>query len=251
MVKSAEMSDKVLVTGGAGFLGSELVRQLLEAGKEVVVADNLIGGSFDNLEGLDCRLEPADVRDADKMRPLVEECGVIFHLASLGAKHSAAEVHDVNASATLQVLQLAREAEIERFVHVSSSDVYGVPQKFPIDESHPTLPATVYGASKLAGEGYARAFHRAHGLPVVVVRPFLVYGKKSPPPEPVDGKQTRDLLYVEDAAAAIMAAGFAKGVEGETINICSGKEADTAKAKRLLGFEARVTLEDGLKRLRP
>ncbi len=237
-----------LVTGGAGFIGSELVRQLVEHGTAVVVVDNLANGKRENLAGVDARLEVADIRDDARMRALLDGTNVVFHLACLGVRHSIhspRENHDVNATATLQLLIAARDAGVERFVHVSSSEVYGTARTAPMTEEHPTFPMTVYGASKLAGECYARAFFETYRYPTVVVRPFNAYGPRShhegdsgevipkfllrtlagkPMVVFGDGKQTRDFTFVSDTARGILAAAESDAAIGQTINIGSGSE---------------------------
>jgi UDP-glucose 4-epimerase len=242
---------RVLVTGGAGFIGSELIRQLAAEAAEVQVVDNLVNGSLDNIRDVlssRVQLVRADVRDVPAMARAVENVSVIYHLACLGVRHSIhspEENHDVNATATLQLLKLANSRNVERFVYVSTSEVYGTARTVPMTEDHPTYPMTVYGAGKLAGEGYARAFHRTYDLPVVVVRPFNAYGPRShhegdcgevipkfmlrgmvdqPPVIFGDGTQTRDFTYVSDTAHGILLAGIVEGAIGETINLGSGRE---------------------------
>jgi len=239
----------VLVTGGAGFIGSELVRQLVDGGHEVLVVDNLVNGRRENLAdvaGARCTLVVNDVRDDTAMAAALRGATIVFHLACLGVRHSIhapLENHDVNASATLTLLALAREAGVRRFVQVSTSEVYGTARYVPMTEEHPTYPPTVYGASKLAAECYARAFFATHEFPTVVVRPFNAYGPRchhegdsgevipkfllrAMAGRPLvvfgDGTQTRDFTFVSDTAAGIMAAGFAANATGQTINIGSG-----------------------------
>ena len=159
--------------------------------------------------------------------------------------HSPGENHDVNATGTLRLLEASRSAGVPKFVYVSSSEVYGTAQWVPMQEDHPTFPCTVYGGSKLAGEAYARAFHRTYGYPTVVVRPFNTYGPRSHHEgdsgevipkfllrclagKPMvifgDGTQTRDFTYVSDSARGIILAGTTAAAVGRTINLGSGSE---------------------------
>lgn len=261
-----ELRDtRVLVTGGAGFIGSELTRQISAQGAFVTVADNLANGRRENLEpilGDRCRLALADIRDEQTMAGLVRDADVIFHLACLGVRHSIhspVENHAVNATATLNLLVLARAAGIRRFVHVSSSEVYGTALWAPMTEEHPTIPNTIYGASKLAGECYARAYHRSFGFPAVVIRPFNTYGPRchhegdsgevipkfllrtmAGRPMVVfgDGTQTRDFTYVSDTARGILLAGWADKAIGETINLGSGQELSINEVARQVAATA-------------
>jgi len=241
----------VLVTGGAGFIGSHLVDGLLGEGvASVTVIDDLATGHRNNLtEALGdarTRLIEADVRQADLVEEVLQETDVVFHLACLGVRHSLhdpRENHEVNATMTLELLEQSRHAGIARFVHVSSSEVYGSAQYAPMDEGHPTFPETVYGGAKLAGEAYARAAFRTHGFPVTVVRPFNAYGPRShfegdsgevlprtivrvlagePPLVYGDGEQSRDFTHVTDTARGIIAVARADAAIGRTVNIGSG-----------------------------
>jgi len=242
--------QNALVTGGAGFIGSELVRHLAARGFRVRVVDNLVNGRRENLADIlndKVELVVADVRDGSIVS-LLKSVDVVFHLACLGVRHSIhspIENHEVNASATLQLLRASRETGVKRFVYVSSSEVYGTARTAPITEDHPTWPMTVYGASKLAGEAYTRAFWETYRYPTTVVRPFNAYGPRchhegdsgevipkfllrclAGKPMVIfgDGTQTRDFTFVGDTAGGIMAAGLSEASIGQTINIGSGKE---------------------------
>lgn len=251
---------RVLVTGGAGFIGSELVHQLAAQGTHVIVVDNLVNGHDENLNDLpvdQVQLAVVDIRDSQQMAELLAGVDVIYHLACLGVRHSIhspRENHEVNATATLELLRTARAAGVGRFVYVSSSEVYGTARWVPMGEDHPTYPNTVYGASKLAGECYARAFYETYSYPTVVVRPFNTFGPRchhegdsgevipkfllrSLAGQPMvifgDGSQTRDFTFVSDTARGILLAGAAEGAVGKTINLGSGSEitiADLARA---------------------
>ena len=246
------MKDKkVLVTGGAGFIGSSLVRQLAGQGADVTVVDNLVNGREENLaEALSdrVRLEVADIRDRREMTRLLAGVDIVYHLACLGVRHSIhdpEENHAVNATATLDLLRISRERNVGRFVYVSSSEVYGTARWAPMTEEHPTFPMTVYGAAKLAGDCYTRAFFETYGYPTVVVRPFNAFGPRchhegdsgevipkfmlrSMANQPMvvfgDGTQTRDFTYVDDTAAGILLAGTQEAAVGRTINLGCGSE---------------------------
>jgi UDP-glucose 4-epimerase len=245
-------NSRVLVTGGAGFIGSELVRQIVaQETNQVIVVDNLVNGKRENLEGVPAgrfELVVADIRDTDLMAKLMSGVDIVFHLACLGVRHSIHsphENHEVNATATLQLLRLAKSAGVSRFIYVSSSEVYGTARWVPMTEEHPTFPMTVYGASKLAGECYTRAFYETYDFPTVVVRPFNSYGPRchhegdsgevipkfllrgmAGKPMVIfgDGLQTRDFTYVSDTANGIMMSGVVESAVGKTINLGSGFE---------------------------
>jgi len=247
---------KILVTGGAGFIGSELVHQLAERDASVLVVDNLVNGKPGNIGDLarsQVSLVVQDIRNYGAMRQLLKQVDIVYHLACLGVRHSIhspCENHEVNSTGTLGLLSAARAVGVERFVYVSSSEVYGTAQWVPMTEDHPTFPMTVYGASKLAGECYARAFYRTYSYPTVVVRPFNTYGPRchhdGDSGEVIpkfmlrclagrsmvifgSGTQTRDLTFVSDIARGILLAGLTDEAVGQTIN---------------LGYSQEVTIND-------
>jgi UDP-glucose 4-epimerase len=243
---------KCLVTGGAGFIGSHLVDKLMEAGCQLQILDNLSNGKYENIQHHEKSerfefiqgsiLEPADVLKA------MSGMEVVFHMACLGVRHSIShpfENHQVNAEGTLNVLIKAREIGIERVIHCSSSEVYGTATHVPMAETHSPRPETVYGASKLAGEAYARAFHRTFGMNTMIIRPFNTYGPRSHyegdagevipksiirvlNKQPIlvfgGGSQTRDFTYVEDIAQGLILAAGCDHAIGQTLNIGSGTE---------------------------
>lgn len=245
------IGKRVLVTGGAGFIGSELVRQLTSHGAKVTVVDNMVNGKRENLDDpmlRDLQLVEADIRNVDLMKPLFAKQDMVFHLACLGVRnsiHNPFENHDVNATATLHLLELARQNGVQKFVYTSTSEVYGTAHWVPMTEEHPTMPMTVYGGGKLAGEAYTRAYYRTYGYPTLVIRPFNAYGPRSHHEgdsgevipkfmlralagQPLvifgDGEQTRDFTFVSDTARGIILAALEDSLVGETVNIGSGYE---------------------------
>jgi UDP-glucose 4-epimerase len=240
----------ILLTGGAGFIGSHLADALDDCMLRVV--DDFSTGGEDNLKQRaakgNLQIVPRDLCDRSALPELVKGVDVVFHLACRGVRHSIGhplENHEVNATATLQLLEASRRAGVKRFIHVSSSEVYGTARSAPMDEDHPTFPETVYGASKLAGECYARAFQRTHGLPTVIIRPFNNFGPRSHHEgdsgeviprfvvwalngsRPIifgDGTQTRDFIYVEDTAYWLRRAAECDELVGQTVNLGSGTE---------------------------
>jgi UDP-glucose 4-epimerase len=246
-----ELSGRqVLVTGGAGFIGSHLVDALADC--RVRVLDDLSTGKEENLSGhpgsRQVEFVRGDIRDPASVAGAMRDADVVFHLACRGVRHSIGhpiENHEVNAAGTLVLLAAAKKAGVSRFVHVSSSEVYGTARYVPMDENHPTFPETVYGAAKLAGECYARAYHRTYGFPAVVVRPFNNFGPRShyegdsgevipryvvwalnrmAPVIFGDGTQTRDFIYVEETAHWLRRVAECDDVVGRTVNLASGKE---------------------------
>jgi UDP-glucose 4-epimerase len=247
-----------LVVGGAGFIGSALVRVLAAEGP-VRVLDDLTTGRAENLVGVPgVELIEGTILSRDDLAEALDGIDVVFHLACLGVRHSLhapMENHAVNATGTLHLLEAARQRAVERLVYTSSSEVYGTALRVPMDEDHPTYPHTVYGGSKLAGEAYVRAYHRTWGLPTVVVRPFNAYGPRShhegdsgeviprfitrvmnglPPIVFGDGKQTRDLTYVDDSATGIARAAESDAAIGRTINLGTGVETGIGDLAQLV-----------------
>jgi UDP-glucose 4-epimerase len=227
---------KALVTGGAGFIGSNVVDALIDRGDEVTVVDDLSTGRRSNLDGAlerGARLVEGDIRDAAAMRDVVAEAApeAIFHLAAqIDVRKSVADPANdarINVEGTINMLAAAREAGVRRFVNTSSGGaIYGEGQQIPAPESHPVAPEAPYGLSKFCAEHYCAIFERMHGLSTVSLRYGNVYGPRQDPlgeagviaifcgkvvdgGQPIvfgDGLQTRDYVYVGDVVAANLAA---------------------------------------------
>ncbi|HEU4369336.1 MAG TPA: SDR family NAD(P)-dependent oxidoreductase [Methylomirabilota bacterium] len=251
----------MLVTGGAGFIGSHLVEALVEAGSRVRVLDDFSSGRREHLADVAgvADVVEGDVCDEATLDRVFAGVDVVFHLATRGVRLSLSqpvEVHRVNSEGTLRALWAARRAGVGRFVYVSSSEVYGTAVTVPMSEGHPLAPTTVYGATKLAGEHYARAMTESFGLPTVIVRPFNTYGPRAhfegaygeviprftvrllnglPPVMFGDGMQTRDFTYVTDTVRGILFAATRGAGTGEIVNVARGEEVSILRIARLLG----------------
>lgn len=257
----------ILVTGGAGFIGSNLVDELVRQGNTVTVVDDLSTGKAENVQAAQstgkCEFVQGSILEKHLMRPLVKKADVIFHMAVVCLRVSFTNphiVHEVNATGTLNLLQLAREewegaAKPKRFVYVSSSEVYGTAITAPMTEKHPLVPTTTYGASKLAGELYTHAYHLSHNLPAMIIRPFNTYGYREHyegmsgeviprflvrvlnNQAPVifgDGEQTRDFTFIDDTVAGVIAAASCDAFIGDAVNVAYGQEVSVNRVAELL-----------------
>lgn len=234
------MNNKLLVTGGAGFVGSTLVRALLDKGYEVTVLDNLSTGLRDNLPKSDrLNLVAGDVRDFELVSTVVRGHRKVIHLAAQAfipfSYEEPLQVAGINAMGSINVFKACLNHNVERLVHVSSSEVYGSARYTPMDETHPFNPYSTYSVAKAAADMWAQTFHWEHKLPVVVLRPFNTFGPRETLPyfipemirqclkEPVirvgNLEMSRDFTYVDDTANAMIAALETKDIEGQIINL--------------------------------
>ncbi len=242
---------KYLVTGGAGFIGSHIVRTLLEQGAQVRVLDNFSSGKRENLAGLNGALEiiEGDLRDASRVAEAVRGVDVIFHEAAFISVPESMEkpqdCFDVNITGTSNLFEAARKAGVRRAVVASSAAVYGDSEAWPLNEDTPLRPLSPYAVSKRVDEMYAELFTRSFGLEVAALRYFNVYGPRQRPDsqyaaavpifvrrlldnKPVtifgDGGQSRDLINVHDVVQANLTAAEHPDAPGKVFNVCTGVE---------------------------
>jgi len=306
-------NKRVLITGGAGLVGSHIADLLVQEGAaEIIVLDNFTRGQSQNLAEAQERghlvVVEGDIRDRQLLADVMQGVDIVFHQAAIRITQCAQEPRlamEVLADGTFNVLEAAVNAKVKKVVAASSASVYGMAEDFPTTEAHhPYNNRTLYGAAKVFNEGLLRSFYDMYGLDYVALRYFNVYGPRmdiygvytevlirwmeriiagEPPLIFGDGKQTMDFVYIEDIARANILAAKAD-VTDEVFNIASGVEsslndlayslakvmgsdlqpqygaerkvnavqrrlADIRKAKDLLGFEAQVSLEEGLNQL--
>jgi UDP-glucose 4-epimerase len=300
---------KVLVTGGAGFIGSNLARALLARGDDVRVLDNFSTGNRGNLAGLDHDVElvEGDLRSYERVHAAVRGVEVVFHQGALPSVPRSVQdpltTTAVNVEGTLNVLLAARDAGVRRIVNASSSSVYGDGGELPRTELQLPDPISPYAVAKLAAERFCTSFSRVYAMEIVSLRYFNVFGPRQDPTSQYsavvprfiraiaagesvtvygDGEQSRDFTYVDNVVGANLLAADVAGVSGEIVNVATGGSttvnqladtvgrllsrpvekvfepereadvraswADVEQARRLLAYEPRVELEDGLMR---
>lgn len=251
---------KVVVTGGAGFIGAHLSQYLLNEGYEVHVVDNLAGGKKEKVPA-DAVFHEMDIRDGEKLTQVFKDAEFVFHLAALPrvqfSLDKPKEAHDTNVNGTLQVLISAKEAGVKRVVFSSSGSVYGDQPVLPLVETMTSAPQSPYALHKSIGEQYAKLWSEVFELPTVCLRYFNVYGAGQDPDGPYalvvgkfikmkregkpltitsDGKQTRDFTHVRDVVRAnLLAAKSEKVGKGEVVNIGAGREQTVNKLAELMG----------------
>ncbi|MBF0253375.1 MAG: SDR family oxidoreductase [Candidatus Omnitrophica bacterium] len=257
---------KYLVTGGAGFIGSNIVEALVKKGEQVRVLDNLSAGFIENLTPIMDKIDfiKGDIRNTPDVKKALNGIDYVIHQAALRSVAKSVdapfETHDVNATGTLNMVIYAREEKVKRMVYASTSAAYGDSDVYPQTEDFQTNPLSPYGVSKLAGELYCRMASATLGLETVSLRYFNVYGPRQNPesqysavipafieklqnnkPCTIDGegKQERDFVYVGDVARANIAACTAKGVSGKFFNVGTGESysvLDVAETlKKIMG----------------
>ena len=259
-------NKRVLVTGGAGFIGSEVVSQLLTNGYFVTILDNFSSGKKQYLPKSNKKLKviKGDIRDKKSVKKAVTDQEVVIHLAALpfipDSFYYPGDFFDVNTNGSINMLwNSIKSRSVETFVHISTSEVYGSAQTVSMNENHPTTPHSTYAVSKLAGDRAAFTVHKENGFPVVIIRPFNSYGPRFTEPYIIpeimsqilnNSKEiilgnvnaSRDFTYVQDTASAIIKSISEKKANGEIINVGSGTEISILNlAKKILKIAKKKT----------
>jgi UDP-glucose 4-epimerase len=262
-VIAALRGKNVLVTGGAGFVGSRIVAQLLDAGANVRVLDDLSTGLRANLpDGHPIDLVEGTVQSFDTVREAMTDQDIVIHAAARNivlSTRNPRDDFDVNIGGTLNVLLAGRELSLGRIVYTSSCSIYGNPRYLPIAEEEPVNLLSPYAVSKFGGEGYCHAFYESYNLPTAVVRYSNVFGYGQSTDNPYcgvvakffeagvantspqihgDGEQTRDYTFVEDAVAATLAVAVSPRAIGQAYNVGTGRETSV---NRLAALVAEIT----------
>jgi UDP-glucose 4-epimerase len=250
-----------VVTGGAGFIGSALVRALLSQGRRVHIIDNLSTGNLDNLEDVadQITVHEFDIRDYASIAPVIAGAQRVFHLAALASVpksiHEPVPSHECNIDGTFNVLRAAVEGHAGRVVYAASSSAYGDSEALPKIETMAPQPKSPYAVQKLLGEYYASSFFDSYGLETVSLRFFNVFGPRQDPTSVYsgvlsiflnclierrsptifgDGEQSRDFIYVEDLVGLLLKASRAQNVSGKVFNAGNGKRYTLNQTWRLL-----------------
>ena len=254
--------EKVIVTGGAGFIGSHIVDSLLDVGYEVHIVDNLSAGKMENVNKL-AIFHNVDIRDKDKLVEVFKGASYVFHEAALPrvqySIENPIETNEVNVNGLLNVLEASRLNNVKRFIFASSAAIYGDPEELPTKEDAKINPLSPYATHKYVGEVYLKLYAKIYGLETVCLRYFNVYGPRFDPNgayplvigfflksrsegKPLsitgDGNQTRDFVHVKDVARAnLLAMKSDKVGNGEVINIGGGKRYSINEIARMIGGE--------------
>ena len=300
---------KILITGGAGFIGSHLADRLLNMDNEVIVYDNFDdfyqgkeGNVQHNLVDKNYKLIKGDILNYELLKSIMKGVDVIFHMAAQAGIRQCImnplKAHNVNVTGTLNVLMAAKENHVKKLVYASSSGIFGLLRYVPIDEDHPTNPNSPYGATKLAAEKYCLSFLEVYEMNIACLRYFSVYGPRGRPDQVIhafskailegkrpiiygDGEQTRDFTFISDIVEATILTADKEEAQG-VFNIGYGREikinetfgivskaldmpemkpqyektyrgdfprtfADNSKARNFLGWEPKISIEEGVR----
>jgi dTDP-glucose 4,6-dehydratase len=268
-------NKEVLVTGGCGFIGSEIVKQLSQIGANVTIIDNLSSGKEKYVEDLsNVKLITGDLLDDHTIESVVKDKEYVINNAALpfipDSYYMPKKFFDVNVNATISLaLAVIKEKKAKRFVHISSSEIYGTARYTPMDENHQTTPQSTYAVSKLAGERVVFTMHKEHNLPAVIIRPFNSFGPNITQPYIIPEiirqmekndviklgnlNAKRDLTYVTDTARGIILSLVKEGVIGEVINIGSQRSFSIRELVSLISeiMDKKVSVEVDPSRFRP
>jgi len=267
--------SKILITGGAGFIGSNIVLELVNRGEETRVLDNLVTGDKRNIEDVknDIEFIEGDIRDLKTVRKAVEDIDYIIHAAALPSVSRSIKdpitTNDVNVSGTLNLLTVAKDADVKRFIFASSSSIYGDSPKLPKEEGMCPDPKSPYAISKLVGEQYCKIFCDIYNLETVSLRYFNVFGPRQNPTSEYaavipkfinlmlkgkrptiygDGNQSRDFTFVKNVVDATIRAIKVKNISGEVINVACGERITindlTKRINEILGTSIRPVYAD-------
>lgn len=267
--------SRILVAGGAGFIGSHIVDKLLQEDKDVTVLDNFYSGNLANIkqhkDKSSFHLVKGDVRNFDLVKKAVKDVDAVFNDAAVVSIPRSMEnpllANEVNVGGALNLLQASLDEGVKRFVQASSASVYGNTEKLPVSEDLPAKPIAPYAVSEFAAESYARIFYSCYGLQTVCLRYFNVYGSRQPfnaysgvitifmnqllqneqPTVFGDGKQTRDFVYVNDVVQANLKALTAQNAAGEVMNVATG---NPSSINDLLSSLQEIMGKTGLKPIR-
>ena len=265
-MKSFYKESEVLVTGGAGFFGSEVVRQLLSKGAHVTVLDNFSSGKRKYLpKDKNLKVIRGDIKDEATTKRAVKDKSFVFHLAALpfipDSYYHPVDFFKVDTLGTVNMLwSSVNSNSVEKFLHLSTSEVYGTAQYSPMDESHPTTPHSTYAVSKLAGDRAAFTIHKENGFPTVIIRPFNAYGPRYTEPYIIpevitqilsgvrklslgNVNSSRDFTFVSDSVDALLLAMEKKKTVGEIINVGSGRDVKIGDLVRKIAKVAGVKIE--------
>jgi UDP-glucose 4-epimerase len=256
------MSNLYLITGGAGFIGSNLAEALVRAGERVRIFDDFTTGFRENLAAIEDKIEivEADLRDYDAVRSAVDGVTYISHQAALRSVERSVDdplsSDEVNVHGTMHLLVAARDAGVKRLVYASSSSVYGDTEALPKREDQTPAPVSPYAVSKLAAEHYCRVFSKLYGLETVALRYFNVFGPKQSPASryaavvPLfmraaldgkaleihgDGRQSRDFTYIDNVVQANLLGFRSPGVAGEAFNVACNERHDLLEIAAIIG----------------
>ena len=268
-------NKEILVTGGCGFIGSEIVKQLSLLGANVTIIDNLSSGKERYIQGFsNVKLITADLLDDHAIESVVKDKEYVINNAALpfipDSYFMPKKFFDVNVNATISLaLAVIKEKKAKRFVHISSSEIYGTARYTPMDENHQTTPQSTYAVSKLAGERVVFTMHKEHNLPAVIIRPFNSFGPNITQPYIIPEiirqmekndviklgnlNAKRDLTYVTDTARGIILSLVKEGVIGEVINIGSQRSFSIRELVSLISeiMDKKVSVEVDPSRFRP